>query len=49
MNMFNYMEVRISTNGGTGEEVPHTERKVWGTRVKLWKENMIPREANREL
>ena len=24
-------------------------RKVWGTMTKLWKENMMSREVNREL
>ena len=52
VDMFNYFGAMISTDGGMVEEVTHRVlegRKVWGTKAKLWKENLISREVKREL
>ena len=52
MDKFNYLGVMISTDGGVGEEVAHRVfegRKVWGTKAKLWKENVISRDVKRGL
>ena len=52
VDKFKYLGVMISTDEGMGEEVAHSVlegRKVWGTMVKLRKENMISREVKWEL